>query len=133
MIAGYFVYVRNQFGGYDPEKRPRDMPHVAHHCCRVRAAARELEKRCPAPKPQGQRPEGVNPEHGNNAFEGSEIPAKSWIFAKGVIAKTRGSRRCGFFSSYSLEVLGSQQQPFPDTLRKRNARQHARRSIGSLI
>ncbi len=41
--------------------------------------------------------------------------------------------QCGFFSSYSLEVLGSQQQSFPDTLRKRNARQHAHRSIGSLI
>jgi len=75
MIAGYFVYVRNQFGGHDPEKHPHDMPHVGRPDPRVEACyaitaaefalpLAELEKRYPAPEPQGQRPEGVNTEHG---------------------------------------------------------------------
>jgi hypothetical protein len=72
MIAGYFVYVRNQFGGYDPEKRPHDMPHVGRPDPRVEACyaitaaefalpLAELEKRYPAPEPQGN---DVSPEQG---------------------------------------------------------------------
>jgi hypothetical protein len=73
MIAGYLVYVRNHFGGLDPEKPPLDMPHVGRPDNRVEwcyalttaeftLPITELEKRYPAPEPQGQRHEGVNPE-----------------------------------------------------------------------
>ncbi len=64
MITGHLVYVRNQRGGYDPEKRPLDMPHVGRPDPRVEAwyaltAAEfalplaELEKRYPSPEPPG--------------------------------------------------------------------------------
>jgi hypothetical protein len=63
---------RNQFGGYDPEKRPHDMPHVGRPDPRVEACyaitaaefalpLAELEKRYPAPEPQGN---DVSPEQG---------------------------------------------------------------------
>jgi len=62
MIAGHLVYVRNHFGGLDPEKRPLDMPHVGRPDPRVEASYAvtaeefalsldELEKRYPPPKP----------------------------------------------------------------------------------
>ncbi len=38
MIAGHLVYVRNHFGGLDPEKRPLDMPHVGRPDPRVEAS-----------------------------------------------------------------------------------------------
>ncbi len=46
--------------------------------------------------PRGSGTKASTPNTGNNAFEGSGIPAKSWIFAEGVpgeavgIAETRG-------------------------------------------
>jgi hypothetical protein len=60
MIAGYFVYVINHFGGYDPEKRPHDMPNIGKPDPRVEAGyalsaeefalpLAELEKRYPPP------------------------------------------------------------------------------------
>jgi hypothetical protein len=73
MIAGYFVYVRNQFGGYDPEKRTRTTcliwagPIPGVEACYAITAAEfalplaELEKRYPAPEPQGN---DVSPEQG---------------------------------------------------------------------
>jgi hypothetical protein len=74
MIAGYFVYVRNQFGGYDPEKRPHDMPHVGRpdpgvEACYAITAAEfalplaELDERYPAPEPTTSAP-----NTGSNAF-----------------------------------------------------------------
>ena len=38
MIAGHLVYVRDHFGGLDPEERPLDMPHVGRPNPRVEAS-----------------------------------------------------------------------------------------------
>jgi len=62
MIAGHLVYVRNHFGGLDPEKRPLDMPHIERPDSRVEASyaltaeefalsLAELQKRYPRPEP----------------------------------------------------------------------------------
>jgi hypothetical protein len=61
MIAGHLVYVRNRFGGLDPEKRPLDMPSAGKPDPRVEAwyaltaeefalPLAELEKRHPPPE-----------------------------------------------------------------------------------
>ncbi len=99
MIAGHLVYVRNQFGGYDPEKRPHDMPHVGRPDPRVEGLR---SSRCRSPSsrnairprsPRGSGPKASTPNTGDNAFEGSGIPAKSWIFAEGVPAEAGGHSR----------------------------------------
>src|SRR6266516_7066403 len=112
MIAGHLVYVRNQFGGYDPEKRPHDMPHVGRPDPRVEGLR---SSRCRSPSsrnairprsPRGSGPKASTPNTGDNAFEGSGIPAKSWIFAEGVPAEAGGhSRNSGGETMWVLLIV----------------------------